>query len=119
MFLLWISGPTDPQPGYEQCVTHQCSQVFGILIDEGILKVDKLKIVTLTLGNYKFFLDKQADPGVLTDCVLHALKQLYECRVAPEVLKITDALKKLVSPFILEILTVHSPVYSDGTTLGK
>ncbi|KAK0196336.1 hypothetical protein F5146DRAFT_323300 [Armillaria mellea] len=69
-------------------------EYFGILIDEGILKVDQLKIVTLTLGNYEFFLDKQADPDVLADCVLQALERLYEHGVALEVLKITDALKQ-------------------------
>ncbi|SJL17214.1 uncharacterized protein ARMOST_20760 [Armillaria ostoyae] len=69
-------------------------EYFGILIDEGILMVDKLKSVTITLGFYEFFLDKHADPRVLADYVLQALERLYKRGVALEVLKITNALKK-------------------------
>ncbi|KAK0221247.1 hypothetical protein EDD85DRAFT_265485 [Armillaria nabsnona] len=68
-------------------------EYMGILIDEGVLKVDQLKSVSITLGFYEFFLDKHADPRVLADYVLQALDRLYKRGVALEVLKITDALK--------------------------
>ncbi len=92
---------------------------MGILIDEGVLKVDQLKSVSITLGFYEFFLDKHADPQVLADYILQALERLYKRGVALEVLKITDALKNNGMSFILKFITVCSPVYSDGATPGK